>query len=90
MRSKFMTNKVSYRSSLAPLDDGGKTQQFFEIEQVPGKIRGLREFRFKNMFQVSNGSTFDNIANLNVSHLRNLLALLRQMENDGFLDNEYI
>lgn len=85
-----MTKKIVYKSNMSPLENCTKLEQFFEIEQVPGKIKGLREFRFHNLYQCPNGEVFNNIANLNVAHLKNLLELLRRMDTEGFLDNEYV
>ena len=85
-----MTDKVIYRSEPKTIDIANRTNQFFEIEQVFGKTKGKREFKFRNLYQVHNGTTFENVHNINVCHLKSLLEVLKKMDADGFLDNEEV
>lgn len=84
-----MTKKVVYTSEKTVVDNVG-SEQYFEITQIPYRIKGMRDFKFNNYVQFPNGVRHEHIGDITVLQLRNLLGLLKKMEADGFLDEVYV
>lgn len=84
-----MTKEIVYTSDKTAVDNLG-SEQYFEIVQIPYKVKGMRDFRFANYVQYPNGVRREHERDINVLQLRNLLKLLKKMEADGFLDDVYV
>lgn len=84
-----MTKEIVYTSDRTNVDNIG-SEQYFEITQIPYKVKGMRDFKFKNYVQFPNGIIREREGDVNVLQLRNLLGLLKKMEADGFLDEVYV
>ena len=84
-----MTKEIVYTSDKMIVDNIG-SEQYFEITQIPYRVKGMRDFKFKNYVQFPNGIRLENEGDINVNQLRNLLKLLKKMESDGFLDEIYV
>ena len=84
-----MTKKVVYTSEKTIVDNVGSVQ-YFEITQNPYRVKGMRDFKFRNYTQFPNGNRFENEGDITVLQLRNLLGVLKKMESDGFLDEVYV
>ena len=84
-----MTKEIVYTSDKMIVDNIG-SEQYFEITQIPYRVKGMRDFKFKNYVQFPNGIRLENEGDINVHQLRNLLELLKKMESDGFLDEIYV
>lgn len=91
LESQFpnMTKEIVYTSNKTIVDNIG-SEQYFEITQIPYKVKGMRDFRFKNYVQFPNGIIREREGDITVLQLRNLLELLKKMEADGFLDEVYV
>lgn len=84
-----MTKKVVYTSEKTAVDNVGSVQ-YFEITQIPYRIKGMRDFKFRSYRQFPNGVRNEHIGDITILQLRNLLGLLKKMEADGFLDEVYV
>lgn len=84
-----MTKEIVYTSDKMIVDNIG-SEQYFEITQIPYRVKGMRDFKFKNYVQFPNGIRLEHEGDINVYQLRNLLELLKKMESDGFLDEIYV
>lgn len=84
-----MTKEVVYTSEKTVVDNVGSVQ-YFEITQNPYRVKGMRDFKFRNYTQFPNGNRFENEGDITVLQLRNLLGVLKKMEADGFLDEVYV
>lgn len=84
-----MTKEVVYTSEKTVVDNVGSVQ-YFEITQNPYRVKGMRDFKFRNYTQFPNGNRFENEGDITVLQLRNLLGVLKKMESDGFLDEVYV
>lgn len=84
-----MTKEVVYVSDKTIVDNIG-SEQYFEIVQIPYRVKGMRDFKFTNYVQYPNGIRIENEGDITVLQLRNLLKLLKKMESDGFLNKVYI
>lgn len=84
-----MTKEIVYTSEKTSVDNIG-SEQYFEITQIPYKIKGMRDFRFANYVQFPNGIRRKYEGDVTVPQLRSLLGLLKKMEADGFLDEVYV
>ena len=84
-----MTKKVVYISEKTVVDNVG-SKQYFEITQIPYRIKGMRDFKFRSYVQFANGIRHEHIGDITVLQLRNLLGVLKKMEADGFLDEVYV
>ena len=84
-----MTKEIVYTSDKTIVDNIG-SEQYFEITQIPYRVKGMRDFKFKNYVQFPNGIRLEHEGDINVHQLRNLLKLLKKMESDGFLDEIYV
>lgn len=84
-----MTKEVVYTSEKTIVDNVGSVQ-YFEITQNPYRVKGMRDFKFRNYTQFPNGNRFENEGDINILQLRNLLGVLKKMESDGFLDEVYV
>ena len=83
-----MTKEIVYTSDKMIVDNIG-SEQYFEITQIPYRVKGMRDFKFKNYVQFPNGIRLEHEGDINVYQLRNLLEL-KKMESDGFLDEIYV
>lgn len=61
----------------------------WEIERVSGQLKGVRDFRFHKVMKYRNGTKFKDTMSSNVIELRNLLALLKNLEAEGLLEKTY-
>ena len=84
-----MTKKVVYASDKTIVDNIG-SEQYFEIVQIPYKVKGMRDFKFTSYVQLPNGIRHEHEGDVTVPQLRNLLGLLKKMEADGFLDKVHV
>lgn len=84
-----MTKEVVYTSEKTVVDNVGSVQ-YFEITQNPYRVKGMRDFKFRNYTQFPNGNRFENEGDITILQLRNLLGILKKMEADGFLDEVYV
>ena len=84
-----MTKEVVYTSEKTIVDNIGSVQ-YFEITQIPYRIKGMRDFKVRNYLQFPNGIRNEYIGDITVPQLRNLLELLKKMDSDGFLDEVYV
>ena len=84
-----MTKEIVYTSDKTIVDNIG-SEQYFEITQIPYRIKGMRDFRITNYVQYPNGIRHEHKGSVTVPQLRNLLELLKKMEDDGFLDEVYV
>ena len=84
-----MTKEIVYTSDKMIVDNIG-SEQYFEITQIPYRVKGMRDFRIMNYVQYPNGIRHEHVGTVTVPQLRNLLGLLKKMEADGFLDEVYV
>ena len=84
-----MTKEIVYTSDKMIVDNIG-SEQYFEITQIPYRVKEMRDFRFMNYVQYPNGIRYEHEGSVTVPQLRNLLELLKKMEADGFLDEVYV
>ena len=84
-----MTKEIVYTSDKTIVDNIG-SEQYFEITQIPYRIKGMRDFRITNYVQYPNGIRHEHEGSVTVPQLRNLLELLKKMKDDGFLDEVYV